>query len=159
MASLNFIFHFYDYFFLISNINKLFYFFRPFSRILSLKDFYSSFSPFTVGCPAKSNNQYPYFSLENAFVMTLIQDSSFSITLVFSHFRSTFLISLFWLRSSFRGCLSLAWDQLDLFDGNFHTTFEVPASWRAFFNVVSPVGLIHGTPIQSYPALQTDNFV
>ena len=31
-----------------------------------------------------------------------------------------------------------------LFDGDFHTTYEVPTSWRAFFNVVSPEGLIHG---------------
>ena len=150
MASLNFIFHFYDYFFLISNINKLFYFFSPLFTNFIIERFLLFIFP--IYCPVNSNNQYPYFSLENAFVMTLIQDSSFSITLVFSHFRSTFLISLFWLRSSFRGCLSHAWDQLDLFDGNFHTTFEVPASWRAFFNVVSPVGLIHGTPIQSYPA-------
>ena len=32
---------------------------------------------------------------------------------------------------------------LHLFDRNFHTTYEVSSSWRAFFNVVSPVGLIH----------------
>ena len=25
-----------------------------------------------------------------------------------------------------------------LFDGNFHTTYEVSSSWRVFFNVVSP---------------------
>ena len=31
-----------------------------------------------------------------------------------------------------------------LFDGDFHTTYEVPTSWRAFFNVVSPGSLIHG---------------
>ena len=29
-------------------------------------------------------------------------------------------------------------------DGDFHTTYEVPASWRVFFNVVSPRGLIDG---------------
>ena len=36
-----------------------------------------------------------------------------------------------------------------LLDGNFHTTYEVSSSWRAFFNVVSPWGLIHGVLVSA----------
>ena len=42
-----------------------------------------------------------------------------------------------------------------LFDGDFHTTYEVPTSWRAFFNVVSPEGLFHAPKLTKTTTTKT----